>query len=517
MLTTERFSENTKQKGILGLIAIGAAAVVFGVLASTASAQEALSAPSLYTPLAGQEFSSPMPVISGKATSGDTVLVFIDDALNGQAKVRDSVFEYRPFLPLSSGGHAIRLQAKDASSGALSDFSDVRTVRIIPNPAPSILVPQQDALPGQDRVWVGGVARNGSLVRILVDGVEAGRTMVKNHASGTGSFSLNLSEKLSLGSHAVTAIARDGEGKESFTSESVSITVLLPTPAPILFRPVVNADSGIERPFVVGVAKNGLLVAIVVDGMLQQRIPLGADPSGAISFAWQPREPLSLGRHTIEAFASDHGKSSNNSKPVFWQVGEAAAASASRDPLAEPSASEEDTAPEPIAVRDDTELPAPPLTVRDELESPAAESPAIPDEPTPPAREPETPASAAEENAGRVEPEGGLVAIGEEDSVDDVTELGPGAVVRGTPGGEQGEFALNNSLIIGIIILVFLLLSILVWYIQEKRDALGERVVSMFRENDEGGKSGSDKLPGDLDVAERPKNDDLPPPPPPMF
>src|SRR3989344_2430065 len=185
MLNRELFSASHKQKHKIKAWGV---AFVFVALAATlgamnASAQAALSEPVLFTPLPGQEFASPAPVISGKSMAGDAVLVFIDGIFNGQAAVGNSVFEYRPFLPLSSGDHTIRLKAKDTASGALSEFSEPRTVRIIPNPAPTVLAPRDGAALGQDRIWVGGVAKNGSLVRILVDGAEAVRAMVKNNPS----------------------------------------------------------------------------------------------------------------------------------------------------------------------------------------------------------------------------------------------------------------------------------------------------------------------------------------------
>lgn len=499
---------------LLGL----ALTALFGV--SAVNAEEKLAVPTMFTPLAGQEFTSPVPVISGKSMSGDAVLVFIDNTLNGEALVVDNVFEYRPFLPLSSGDHTIRIKAKEALTGELSEFSEERVVRIIPNPAPAILAPASGARLGQDRVWVGGVVKNGSLVRILADGVEITRLRAKDHLSGTGAFSASLSG-LSLGDRVITAIARDAQGKDSFASAPVVVSVLPPTPAPVLMRPVVNSDAGIERPFVVGIAKNNLVVTIVLDGVIQQRIPLGEDSSGVISFSWQPTHALSLGHHTIEAYASDQGKLSNNSKPVFWQVGEVpqspAAVEESVSDEAKAPVEDLDT-PTPISVRDDSQAPAPPLTVREDLEPTAPESPIIPDEPV------------LTEDLGRVEPEEDAVAFfGESENEqseadeDSVTPLGPGAVVRDVSSEDRGEFAFNNSLIIGIVILVFLLLSILVWYIQEKREALSERVVSIFRENDEGADKRIDTLPGDMPASNAVKlgnhseHDDLPPPPPPMF
>ncbi|MBI1961485.1 MAG: hypothetical protein HYS45_02170 [Parcubacteria group bacterium] len=518
----------------------------------------AAEAPVLSTPVQAQQFDSPMPPISGRASGSSEVLVFIDNALNGTAKVKDGRFAYAPFLPLGSGGHAIQLQARAAETGELSEKSLVTLITIIPNPAPTLLVPQTQAKLGQDRVWAGGVARNGSLVRILVDGAEHARAKVRNHASGTASFGVEL-KGLSLGAHTIMAVARDSRGKESFASNSVDIAVLPRTPAPVLARPVVNADSGIERPFVAGLAKNSFVVSIVIDGKLAQSIPLGQDPSGAISFAWQPRTALTLGRHVIEAYASDRGKLSNNSAPIFWQVGEAAEAAVAAPGEAPAPVDREEPKAEQVPPISVSAPEAPkPLTVKDELALP--EEPVVPDAlPEKVATEPEGRVVADDDAVLGESTEQDRVAVADNEAAespdDGVVELAPGAVVR-LPDEAPQKFTLNTSLVIGIVILVFLLLSILVWYIQEKRAQLGERVVNIFREEDEGASgaepSGTSRLPGDAphtdsvrppygaeplggekkrkentESKDKPPHsepwsgfdgpDDLPPPPPPMF
>ena len=104
---------------------------------------------------------------------------------------------------------------------------------------------------------------------------------------------------------------------------------------------------------------------------------------------------------------------------------------------------------------------------------------------------------------------------------DDVREIAPGAVVRvPVEDNSGGGFAINNSLIVGLTILAFLLLSIIIWYIQEKKERLGDKVVSLFREAEE---DVSKSIPVEVKKnavppAEENKNpSDLPPPPPPVF
>ncbi|MBU2575654.1 hypothetical protein KKF64_00990 [Patescibacteria group bacterium] len=497
----------------------------------------ASSAPVLISPSHGEVFDTPMPEISGTAQGADEVLIYIDNILNGKAKVVDGKFSYYPFLPLSSGNHKIVVQAQGV------DFPV--SIEIIPNPAPTFLAPEQGARAGQDRIWVGGVAKNDSLVRVLVNGQEMARTNVKNHASGAGSFSAELKD-LPLGVHIITSIARDSRGKESFTSDVLIINIMPPTPAPILNKPIVNAYSGIERPFITGFAKNNLEISIVVNDKIVKKMPLGADPSGTISFSWQPSKAFSLGNHKIEAFASDDGKLSNNSKPVYWQVGEAA--EAGKDPY------EPETDQDPLSVSEPREQDilivqdpkdSSPLAVQDDLDAQTQEEPVVPDEVEPDLLE--------DDIQGRIAADDDLILgaqdslydaqdqLGVTDAADDkIVEIAPGAVVRDVAGVDDEEFTFNTSLIIGIVILVFLLLSILVWYIQEKRAEIGDRVVNIFREDEEGNDFGMSRdndfeytSPEDKDVEppepprpeppsyepppRREGPEDLPPPPPPMF
>ena len=333
---------------------------------------------------------------------------------------------------------------------------------------------------------------------VYIDGKEVARTKVKNHESGSASFGVEIKDQ-SQGWHTIHAIARDKQGKDSFSSEIIAANFADPTPAPILMRPVVNSNSGIERPFIVGLAKNNLEVSIIVDGKIANTINVGAHPSGTASFSWQLDFDLSLGTHKIEALASDSGKLSNNSKPFYWQVGYVDVSYSGEDKR-DNKVSKEESSQNVVIIDDksrqegsvsisDKQDPAH-LTVKDNL-SQSPESPVVPD----------VGAIFEEEERGRVmtEDDGvlgeiagpGLSQDGEEYQ-DDIVEIGPGAVVRVEDLQKQdGKFSINTSFVAGVVILAFLLLSIFVWYIQERKDELSDKVVSIFKEEDEESKDGA--------------------------
>ena len=386
-------------------------------------------------------------------------------------------------------------------------------------PAPTLLVPESGAHLGYDRVWVGGVAFNDSEITVLIDDQETFQTKTRNHKSGVGSWGVEL-VNLGLGSHKIASISRDGHGRRSIVSNVLTINIEAKTPAPTMYKPVVNSDSGIERPFIVGNIQSGLEVRIVFDDKIVANVSPEVSASGIASFSWQSDTALSLGQHKIEAFASDKGKLSNNSEPIYWQVGKIADKSTdklSQDTSDIPAGLARNASRSDASGGDDTAISVieskngeQALTVTDSKKG--EEKPIIPEKPVvsdvPKASEPptkETPIApeAAVDNLGKVdtgEAKNNEIAVN--DQGDKVKETAPGAVVK-TPNPDNEEpgagFKLNNSLIVGIAILVFLLLSMAVWYVQERKDKIGDKVVDMFKDKETG------------------KNDDLPPPPPPVF
>lgn len=375
-------------------------------------------------------------------------------------------------------------------------------------PAPTLLAPEASVRLGQDRVWVGGVSFNDTEIAIFVDDEETVNVKVRNHPSGVGSFGVELAN-LSLGSHKITSTSHDSPGRNSIVSNVLTINIEPKTPAPTVYKPVVNSDSGVERPFIVGNIRSGLDVKIVVDNKIVANISPELSVSGVSSFAWQPDFDLNLGQHKIEAFASDKGKLSNNSAPIYWQVGKGAKKIADKVSQNQPEAPSggDDAGISVVESKNDEQA----LTVTDSKKD--EEKPIIPDRPLTlvPRIKEGAPASPVEpevaiepiepvKNIGKIdtgEAKNNEIAVN--DQGDKVQEIAPGAVVKQVADEEGAGFELNNSLIVGIAILVFLLLSMAVWYVQERKDKLGDKVVDMFKDKDSG------------------KNDDLPPPPPPVF
>lgn len=476
---TAKTKSSILAKILAGIILVIGFSFAFAGPAGAQEAQDIM--PRFLRPAPGANIATPRPAITGIAEQGD-VLVYIDEVFNGVAQAKNGKFSYFPFLPLASGPHKVKILTK--AGQAELNFN------IIPNPAPTLLAPAEPqtgfaARLGQDRIWAGGVARNDSRILIFIDGKEKTRVSARNHASGTGSFRAELSG-LPLGEHQITAIARDRDGKDSFVSRSLTIAVLPPTPAPTVFQAVVDSAPGIAQPLITGLAKNGLEVSIVIDDKIVAALSPAPGPGGTASFAWHPEANLILGNHKIEAFASDQGKLSNNSKAIYWQAGKPAAAGQQNQkqaetgkvPAAGPAAQEE----EPLGV------------------APAAGD------------EKEIKVLSGRVRADDEDDDEDKLAQQRSAATEGVEELSPNAVVK-----TQDEAADNQgkrqtkSLAIGLLILALLILSVAVWYIQERRAPRPrppETIADLFGESEE-----KEKQP----LKKEENTDENPPPPPPMF
>ena len=536
----------TKNVGFLSLIGLAVFAFsVFFAAVGTVEAAVGQTSVKLISPLGGANIHSPSPQISG-ATNTKRMFIWLDGKRVGEAKVEANKFYYSPKQPLLAGEHTIGWQAFNEEGNILEQNLKANTFSIVSNPPPTWVMPKNKDNLGQDRVWLGGVAKNNSTIRAYFDDLLFAEVKVKNHPSGTGSFSVDLSGA-PFGVHTVSASAVDEAGKESFVSVSPEFRVVPSTPAPLLALPLTDSETGGARPFVRGLAKNGLEVSIVINDIIKDTFTPGEHPSGATSFVWQPKDTLPAGKYKIEAFSSDKGKLSKNSGAIYWsvkskeQVAEPATSNQPNDGISDGMSVKEEN---PIIVKEDQLGDEKVMVRQDKQEN--IEEPLIPDAVLDYANE-----NIPTEIQNSAEPEGNIMAeddlaegdkleellalLNEGSSGDGVETVAPGAVIKNTQESQDSDnkAGVNSSLIIGIVILVLLLISIIIWYIQEKKESLGDRVANIFREIDESDESGSNSIKmdnGEEIVAksdfgryesneddENKKNDNLPPPPPPVF
>lgn len=181
-----------------------------------------LSAPTLISPNLNDAIGKIKPLILGLTNSGTLIHVYIDDIYNGKTKVLNhpsgvANFAYMPFLNLSIGKHQVWVVAED-KSGQKSQKSDILEFIVEhPMPAPTMLTPLKN-ITNLEPVFISGLAKNNSLIKVFVDHGLENEFLVKNHSSGVANFAYSSKKVLKRGSHLVYATATDNRGKESMWS-----------------------------------------------------------------------------------------------------------------------------------------------------------------------------------------------------------------------------------------------------------------------------------------------------------
>lgn len=191
--------------------------------------------PTLISPTPNWSSIQTKPTITGLAKSGQTVLVYIDNVLNGRTKATTHAsgtgsFAYTPATDLKVGWHTIYLKAEDASGNISAPSNPISFKVEQPYVAPYIFQPEvtNTALPV---IALRGLAKNNSIIRVLIDGRVVDEFTVQNNSSGTANFSYELSTdgQLTVGQHTVTLVAEDQNGRLSQATTPITFTKVVPS------------------------------------------------------------------------------------------------------------------------------------------------------------------------------------------------------------------------------------------------------------------------------------------------
>ncbi|MFH1822575.1 MAG: hypothetical protein ABH830_02640 [Patescibacteria group bacterium] len=191
-----------------------------------------MAAPTLVSPDESYVIGKAKPLIAGLTVSNTFVHVYIDGVHNGKIPVvkhqsGTANFAYRPFLNLNVGWHEAYAVAED-KYGRISGQSNVLKFRIEePMPSPIIFTPIVNQTT-ENHLFIVGLAKNDSLIKVYINHKLDGKFMVKNNESGTASFVYKSFQSLTKGNHLVYATAVDSRGKESAWSNIVYFTVREP-------------------------------------------------------------------------------------------------------------------------------------------------------------------------------------------------------------------------------------------------------------------------------------------------
>jgi len=204
------------------------------------------------------------------------------------------------------------------------------TVNLLP--APTLVSPDETTVTAKVKPLIIGLTKSGSLVKFFIDDVYNGKTQILNNESGTANFAYRPFLNLSRGWHKVYAMAEDGAGKVSRISEVLYFNIELPLPAPTMLRPVVNKNTSLSRPFIVGLAKNNSKIKIYIDKKYNGEFEVKNHLSGTANFAYRPVKPLERGNHLVYVVAVDkRGKQSDWSNIVYFSTKDSAIAQSAQE------------------------------------------------------------------------------------------------------------------------------------------------------------------------------------------
>lgn len=312
-------------KSLLSVCLILLFAVIFSTEARPVGASKAeIAAPKIIKLVGSENF-----LVAGVAPAGSEILIYLDGNFIGQTETKVILeqaeasfnFQYQGKQKLADGAHAVMAVAKDKTSLVLSaPSSQVKfTVNLLP--APTLVAPNEKTITAKTKPLIVGLTKGGSLVKIFIDDVYSGQTEILNHESNTANFAYRPFLSLSRGRHKVYALAENGAGKISRTSEVLHFNIELPLPAPVMLKPVVNKNSFSRQPFIIGLAKNNYKIKVYIDKKFNGEFKVKNHQSGTANFAYKPVKPLTSGNHLVYVVASDkRGKQSDWSKIVYFST-----------------------------------------------------------------------------------------------------------------------------------------------------------------------------------------------------
>ena len=188
-------------------------------------------------------------------------------------------------------------------------------------PAPTLVAPANSSHTVKTKPLITGLTKNNTWVKVFIDGTFNGQFKATNHPSGTANFAYAPFLNLKPGWHEVYVQSMDTTGRASLPSATLRFYVEHPYPMPTLFTPVVNEDTTVQRPWIVGVAHNDSLIRVYVDSQFNGQLMVKNSTSGTGSFAYRTFYPITAGRHTAYTIAVDpSGKASRASAVIEFNI-----------------------------------------------------------------------------------------------------------------------------------------------------------------------------------------------------
>ncbi|MDP3236610.1 MAG: Ig-like domain-containing protein [Myxococcales bacterium] len=276
--------------------------------------------PVIAAPAAGSSTNDTTPTVSGTATPGSEVRVYVDGSMTPACTATASAtgaFTCDVSPALAPGPHSVVATATTTAGTSAPSNSTPFTVDTSAPAAPVITAPAMNATTSTTPTYAGTSEPNAT-VQVFVDG---GMTPVcTTTANAMGAWSCASSTPLTMGAHTVTASATDAAGNTSSLTAPTPFTVAAgqPPPAPVVSSPIANAVTSDATPAFEGTATPGSTVNVFVDGGMTPVCTAVADTTGR--FVCAPTTPLTEGPHTVTATATTGDGTSPSSTGVPFTV-----------------------------------------------------------------------------------------------------------------------------------------------------------------------------------------------------
>jgi hypothetical protein len=255
--------------------------------------------------------SNTQPHFSGDCTTGDTVSLYIDGVIAGQAVCTvGATYEISPSVALNEGTYVVTVTATDiAGNESTPSTATTITIDTTAPTTPSLVTPADGSATNDPNVIVTGTGETDSFVEVLVDSVAVACNEGTVVVTG-GSWSCTFTQPLDDGTYSITANAHDLAGNTSANATAHTLTIDTTAPdAPD--TPVLDpaSDTGVSNsdhitsdttPTITGTCTDGDTIHLAVDDTeLASALCTGGVYSITLPVA------LSEGEHSIVATATD--------------------------------------------------------------------------------------------------------------------------------------------------------------------------------------------------------------------
>lgn len=171
--------------------------------------------------------------------------------------------------------------------------------------APTLVQPEHHSSVDNGSPVIAGLAPAGTRVAVYIDDTFNGYATPVSSKNGVQSFKYTPFLPLTVGTHTVMTRAEDVAAQvRSRKSRITRVTVEPAYPAPMVLNSVVNEETTLQQPWIVGVAPSGATIDVWIDGTLNGSTTASIDDSGTGSFRYKPFLALARGQHTVTAMAS---------------------------------------------------------------------------------------------------------------------------------------------------------------------------------------------------------------------